>query len=103
MGQALRSSCVRAASDHQAGSKQAMRKWKPTKEKASEDSYAVQIQLFSEPQSRGILGTGRSAMDHKKVKVLVPAFLTCGIFLSTTISKRQKIRFLLLGLAWTAS
>ena len=52
------------------------------------------VKLFDPPAYAQLQAT-RSAMDHKKVKILVPAFLTCGIFLSTTISKKQKIRFLL--------
>lgn len=86
---------------------QAMGSWKPGSAPKFMDAYELQellsvampkalewVKLF-DPPAYAQLQTTRSAMDHKKVKVLVPAFLTCGIFLSTTISKRQKIRFLL--------
>ncbi|CAE7328171.1 unnamed protein product [Symbiodinium sp. CCMP2456] len=86
---------------------QAMGSWKPGSAPKFLDAYELQellsvampkalewVKLF-DPPAYAQLQTTRSAMDHKKVKVLVPAFLTCGIFLSTTISKRQKIRFLL--------
>ena len=41
---------------------------------------------------------GRSVADHTQVQVSVPALMVCGVFMSTTISKQQKIRFL--RLAW---
>ena len=86
---------------------QALGSWKPGQAPKVLDAYELQellsipmqktlewVKLF-DPQAYTQLQATRSAMDHKKVKILVPAFLTCGIFLSTTISKKQKIRFLL--------
>ena len=52
------------------------------------------VRLF-DPPGYERLKRSRSSIDHKKVRVNVPAFMTAGIFVSTAISKRQKMRFLL--------
>ena len=36
----------------------------------------------------------RAASEYRKVRVSIPAFLTAAIAMSSTISKKQKIRFL---------
>ncbi|CAE7662893.1 unnamed protein product, partial [Symbiodinium sp. CCMP2456] len=86
---------------------QAMGSWKPGSAPKIIDAYELQ-ELLSVPMPKTLAWVKlfdpaayaqhectRSATDLKKVKFSVPAFLSSGIFMSTTISKRQKIRFLL--------
>lgn len=86
---------------------QAMGSWKSGSAPKFMDAYELQellsvpmpktlawVKLF-DPAAYAQHTSTRSAMDLKRVKVPVHAFLASGIFLSTTISKRQKIRFLL--------
>ncbi|CAE7760583.1 unnamed protein product [Symbiodinium sp. CCMP2456] len=86
---------------------QAMGSWKRGSAPKFMDAYELQellsvpmpktlawVKLF-DPAAYAQHASTRSAMDLKRVKVPVHAFLASGIFLSTTISKRQKVRFLL--------
>ena len=51
------------------------------------------VKLFDPQAIRSCSKQTRSASDYHKVSL--PAFLTAAIFTSLTISKKQKIRFLL--------
>ncbi|CAJ1457703.1 unnamed protein product, partial [Effrenium voratum] len=86
---------------------QAMGNWKPGFAPQYLDAYKMQellqiplpkvleyVKLFDPHQYQKLITT-KSALDHSRVKVSVPAFLTSCIVMSTSISKKQKISFLL--------
>ncbi|CAE7461574.1 unnamed protein product, partial [Symbiodinium natans] len=52
------------------------------------------VKLF-DPSGYAKLQMMKSAQDYSKVRLNMPAFLTACIWMSTSISKKQKIRFLL--------
>ena len=52
------------------------------------------VRLF-DPVAYSRLQRTKCTLDYRRVRVPIPAFFTAAIFLSTAISKQQKIRFLL--------
>ena len=86
---------------------QSLGKWVPGQAPTLVDAYQLQelsamsmpkvldlVKVFDPLQHVKVQHT-RTAADYQKVRVSMPAFLTVSVLLSNTVSKKQKVRFLL--------